>query len=388
MIFFLALISIANLTNSQYTSFSGSKVVNLPDEGVMIDSDPKNVFFHYLKFEPSIYSSYANLATSSSFKELTDLTYNFSSSDDNRTLARLNVRYIIPAFKNNWTNFTNRPNVVNGFQLFLDEVVIGYANINYTTNANEMREEWDDIILEGTVYNVPSSIYKISVRAITNSFTVQWGREALASTVMYMSGEYMAEGIKENDKFVMPFVDKAPFFVNIKASNRQAIDFKWSQTRKHGHIGLENKDITAKAIHHGHKSVYGMVELRDHIYTWTQTYGTTKGENMNCYWIWGGVVSVREITPDMYHSFYYGWNYGVSYSRMTPIKAIPQCYDGLKIDVELNFGQDYMIFRGPDGTSYMNTVSFRGYQPLVHGVELYYQNNSMTITNLQKFNIN
>jgi len=391
MIFFLALISIANFAiateNSQYTSFNGPTQVNLPDEGVLIDTDPKNVFFHYLKFQPSIYVSRANLATSSAFKEMSDLTYNFSSSDDNRTLSRLSIRYIIPAFKNNWNSMTNLPNIINGFQLFLNDVVIGYANLNYNTQANENREEWDDIILQGTVYNIPSSIYKISVRAITNAQTVQWGRGEIASTMLYLEGEYMAEGVKENDKFVMPFVEKAPFFQYVKANNKQEIAFEWdtSATRKNASIEV-NKNV-AKAKDTQHKSVFGTTVMSEGVFTWTMKYDLPEANN-NCHWIYAGVVPVRDIST--YHSFNVSWNYGAgNYGyRMNAIKSFPACVPGLTIDVELNLGQDYMIFRGSDGSTYINNTSFRGYGPLVHSVELYNVNNQMTITNLVKYNIN
>lgn len=82
-------------------------------------------------------------------------------------------------------------------------------------NTNEPRVEQSEVTISWTAFNVPSNIYKISIKIKTNLHYFQWWSNNSGSMI-YLEGEYMAEWVKENKNFIMPHIEKAPFFKLIK----------------------------------------------------------------------------------------------------------------------------------------------------------------------------
>lgn len=198
--------SLSTTTNSKVigTSFSKTNLNQLPEEGVLIDINPSNIYHKRINF-PFRARSYSSFTTNIS-KDISEYKHVIDTSENsnNSYLSSLSIEYVIPAAGITKTS----SHTYLHLNLYFDNVEIGVYYESSLYSYSGYSSPKSDIVLKGTIYNVNPGLHTIKIY-IRNSHNFYFNSHSFSYAKLEIIGEFINSSNGSKSSSIVPVNSKS-----------------------------------------------------------------------------------------------------------------------------------------------------------------------------------
>lgn len=173
-----------NTVQNSASNFIDVKMLETCDEGILADIDFTNVLFVRIPLKTQYLEMPPNQTT---FVNIPQFNTPVNLGENGKNLARLTVKFVIPGMR-----ITINSNALQNYycKLFFDNIDIGsyYYQQNVSTG-----DAMEDMIIYGTLFNIPPGLYIISLQCLNGSASrMIFGTSHINHQYIELTGEYSA----------------------------------------------------------------------------------------------------------------------------------------------------------------------------------------------------